>query len=122
MSAPIRAVLLTGPLEVTAANLRILDLTREFLRREIEVTVVCGPGELETRFEAAEVPLVISELTGRFIEDLPRDRTGAVSPWVGRGPLLRHSVPALSRLGTTPWDLRPLRPVAGDPRPRQEHP
>lgn len=100
MSAPIRAVLLSGPLEVTAANLRTLDLTREFHRREIEVTVVCGPGELETRFKAADVPMVISELTGRFIEDLPR--LGALKKTIaGIEPHLIHVIdPALFRHGS----------------------
>ncbi len=72
MSTPIRAVLLTGPLEVTATNLRTLDLARALLCRGIHVTVVAGPGELEQRYRDDDVPVVMVELAGRYLEDLPR--------------------------------------------------
>ncbi len=100
MNDSIRAVLLTGPLDVTAANLRTLDLARELLRRKIEVTVVAGPGELEQRFQAAEIPLATLEITGRFIEDLPQ--LGALKKTVGGiEPHLLHVIdPALFRHGS----------------------
>ena len=112
MSDPIRAALLTGPLEVTAANLRTLDLARELLLREIEVTVVAGPGALEQRFKAADIPLETVEISGRFIEDLPnlgalKNAVGGIEPHllhVIDPTLFRHGS-AVTRASGTPFVL-----------------
>lgn len=110
MSPPLRLALLTGPLEVTAENIAVLDLATALKHRGHRVGVLAGEGPLLPRFRRAGVNILTAQVSGSFLLDLPRlksilgDVSAATTDLLHVTDLGLHRHGAfLSRIAGLPW-------------------
>ena len=130
MSAPLRILLLAGPLETDPELLCGLDLIRAFRARGHQITLMAGDGPLSPRFKMGNGNLAVVDISGNVLRDLTRIRS-IHREVAHRKPDLIHVLdPRLGRVGAVvsrisrrPFvlsvpDTRERSSVVGSPRLR----